>query len=336
LRQPARTDDRQPVLEVSGLTAGYGRITNGVPAIPVVHEVGFALARGGALGVIGESGSGKSTIARAIAGLLPRASGSVRLDGEELPPSLEHRTRDQLRRVQIVFQNADVALNPAHTVGETLARPLRFYFGLEGQAATRRVHELLDLIKLPQSMAARRSQKLSGGQKQRLNLARALAAQPEVLLCDEVTSALDTVVGEAILSLIDDLRRDLGIATVFISHDISRVRAFCDHLLVLYAGRAVEQADREAFDRGAHHPYTQLLLNSVPEMDPMWLDRVPAHAPAKADLKAGENGLCPFFPRCPSAVPGLCDTAAPPLRPGRPEVLCHLALAQAGAAGIDV
>ncbi len=336
LRQPAQTDARQPVLEVDRLIAGYGRITDGVPAIPVVHDVGFALARGSALGVIGESGSGKSTIARAIAGLLPRASGSVRLEGEELAPSLERRTRDQLRRVQIVFQNADVALNPAHTVGETLARPLRFYFGLEGEAAAKRVRELLDLIKLPQAMAARRSQKLSGGQKQRLNLARALAAQPEVLLCDEVTSALDTVVGEAILSLIDDLRRDLGIATVFISHDISRVRAFCDHLLVLYAGRAVEQADREAFDRGEHHPYTRLLLSSVPEMDPMWLDRVPAQVAVKADLSADKNGLCPFLSRCPSAVAGLCDAVAPPLQPGQPEVLCHLALAQAGAAGIDV
>ena len=336
LRAPAQTDARQPVLEVVGLTAGYGRITGGVPAIPVVQEVGFALARGGALGVIGESGSGKSTIARAIAGLLPRASGSVRLDGEELAPSLERRTRDQLRRVQIVFQNADVALNPAHTVGETLARPLRFYFGLEGEAAAKRVHELLDLIKLPQSMASRRSQKLSGGQKQRLNLARALAAQPEVLLCDEVTSALDTIVGEAILSLIDDLRRNLGIATVFISHDISRVRAFCDNLLVLYAGCAVEQAGREAFDRGEHHPYTELLLSSVPEMDPTWLDRVPTRVAAKADVSAGENGLCPFLPRCPSAVAGVCDTAAPPLRQGRSEVLCHLASAQAGVAGIDV
>lgn len=336
LRQPAQTDDRPPVLEVAGLNAGYGRIMDGVSAIPVVHDVGFALARGAALGVIGESGSGKSTLARAIAGLLPRASGSVRLDGEELAPSLERRTRDQLRRVQIVFQNADVALNPAHTVGETLARPLRFYFGLEGEAAAKRVSELLDLIKLPQSMAARRSQKLSGGQKQRLNLARALAAQPEVLLCDEVTSALDTIVGEAILSLIDDLRRDLGIATVFISHDISRVRAFCDQLLVLYAGRAVEQADRGSFDRGEHHPYTRLLLSSVPEMDPMWLDRVPTQAAGKADLGVGETGLCPFLPRCPSAVTGLCDRAAPPLQPGPPEVLCHLAMAQAGAAGIDV
>jgi len=324
LRQPAKAKADEPVLEVAGLTAGYGPIRDGIPAIPVVRDVGFELSRGSALGVIGESGSGKSTIARAIAGLLPRASGSVRLGDEELAPALDRRTRDQLRRVQIVFQNADTALNPAHTVGETLARPLRFYFGLQGEAAAKRVEELLDLIHLPRSMAVRRSQRLSGGQKQRLNLARALAAEPDVLLCDEVTSALDTVVGEAILSLIDDLRRDLGIATVFISHDISRVRAFCDRLLVLYAGRAVEQADRDTFDRGEHHPYTQLLLRSVPEMDPGWLDSVPAQPVVTVEKSAGGDDLCPFLSRCPAAVRGLCDTTPPPLRAGPPEVRCHL------------
>ena len=339
LRQPAEATSERPVLQVSELSAGYGRVSDGVPAIPVVHDVGFTLSRGSALGVIGESGSGKSTLARAIAGLLPRASGSVWLDGEELAPALDRRTRDQLRRVQIVFQNADTALNPAHTVGETLERPLRFYFGLEGEAATSRVRQLLDLIRLPQSMAGQRSKQLSGGQKQRLNLARALAAEPEVLLCDEVTSALDTVVGEAILTLIDDLRRDLGIATVFISHDISRVRAFCDRLLVLYAGQAVEQADREAFDRGGHHPYTQLLLSSVPEMDPTWLDRAPAQPAANPQFAASGDRLCCFLARCPSAVGGLCDAVPPPIQPGPPEILCHLALAPglrpAEKAGID-
>jgi peptide/nickel transport system ATP-binding protein len=324
LRQPAQTASQRPVLEVSGLTAGYGRVTDGVPAIPVVQDVGFTLSRGSALGVIGESGSGKSTLARAIAGLLPRASGSVRLDGEELPPALDRRTRDQLRRVQIVFQNADTALNPAHTVGETLARPLQFYFGLKGEAAATRVLQLLDLIRLPQAMATQRSRHLSGGQKQRLNLARALAAEPDVLLCDEVTSALDTVVGEAILTLIDDLRRDLGIATVFISHDISRVRAFCDRLLVLYAGRSVEQADREAFDRGGHHPYTQLLLSSVPEMDPTWLDRAPAQPAGNPQFATSGDKLCSFLHRCPSAIGGLCDAAPPPTQAGPPEILCHL------------
>jgi len=339
LRQPADATAEPPVLEVSDLTAGYGRVSDGVPAIPVVQDVGFALSRGSALGVIGESGSGKSTLARAIAGLLPRASGDVRLGGEELAPALNRRTRDQLRRVQIVFQNADTALNPAHTVGETLQRPLQFYFGLEGEAAASRVRQLLDLIRLPQAIAGQRSQQLSGGQKQRLNLARALAAEPDVLLCDEVTSALDTIVGEAILTLIDDLRRDLGIATVFISHDISRVRAFCDRLLVLYAGRAVEQADREAFDRGEHHPYTQLLLSSVPEMDPTWLDRTPAQPASNPQFVTNGDRLCCFLPRCPSAVSGLCDSAPPPTQSGPPEILCHLEsaprLRPAGNVGID-
>jgi peptide/nickel transport system ATP-binding protein len=324
LRQPAKATSEPPLLEVAELTAGYGRVSDGLPASPVLYDVSFTLSRGSALGVIGESGSGKSTLARAIAGLLPRASGGVWLGGDELAPALDRRTRDQLRRVQIVFQNADTALNPAHTVSETLQRPLRFYHGLEGEAAASRIRQLLDLIRLPQAVAGQRSQQLSGGQKQRLNLARALAAEPDILLCDEVTSALDTVVGEAILTLIDDLRRDLGIATVFISHDISRVRAFCDRLLVLYAGRAVEQADRETFDLGGHHPYTQLLLSSVPDMDPTWLDRTPAQPASNPQFLTDDERLCGFLPRCPSAVAGLCDSAPPPTQVGPPEILCHL------------
>jgi len=323
-RQRSAPAAATPVLEVAGITAGYGRIRQGRPEFPVLHDVSLSLARGAALGVIGESGSGKSTLARVIAGLLPLASGAVRLDGDELDPRLSGRKREQLRRIQIVFQNADTALNPAHSVGETLARPLAFYHGLKGEAARRRVAELLDLIHLPQALSTRRSQELSGGQKQRVNLARALAAEPDVILCDEVTSALDTIVGEAILSLIDGLRRDLGIATVFISHDISTVRAFCDQLLVLYSGRAVEYADRDAFAKGVHHPYTQLLLSSVPTMDRGWLESVGADAtPAQPGARV-EGELCRFLPRCPAALAGSCTIEPPPTRnaPAH-DVLCH-------------
>ena len=322
-----------PVLAVSDLVAGYGRVRDGRPAVPVVHRVGFELARGEALGVIGESGSGKSTLARVIAGLLPRASGSVRLDGEELPYGMAGRTRDHFRRIQLVFQNADTALNPAHTVSQTLSRPLAFYHGVTGGEARARVSELLDLIRLPGSIAGRYSQELSGGQKQRVNLARAIAAQPDVLLCDEVTSALDTVVGEAILELIDELRRELGIATLFISHDISTVRAFCDKLLVLYAGTAVEQAGRDRFALGPHHPYTQLLLDSVPEMDPTWLERRRSQAPAALSERASGD-LCAFLPRCPAALEGSCDRVGPPSREDAGQsVLCHRTPADLHRAG---
>jgi len=309
------------VLAASNLVAGYGKVKGGVPAIPVVNDVSFTLRRGEALGVIGESGSGKSTLARVVAGLLPAASGQVALSGEVLPAALEKRSREQLRQVQLVFQNADTALNPAQRVGEILARPLRLFHGLDGAAAEARVTELLNLTQLPRELAGRRSTELSGGQKQRVNLARALAAEPEVLICDEVTSALDTVVGAAILKLIDELRQRLGFATVFISHDISTVRAFCDHVLVLYGGTAVEQADRARFAAGPHHPYTRLLLDSVPAMERGWLERQP---PREAALREGAEGLCRFLPRCSVAIAGTCDRLPVPLRrEGAHDWLCH-------------
>lgn len=324
-QRPTNQAAAQPsVLEVSNVFAGYGTIKAGVPAIPVLSNVSLSLKRGETLGVIGESGSGKSTLARVIAGLLPLASGSVLLEGEELPAGLVGRSRDQLRRVQMVFQNADTALNPAHDVATILGRPLTFYSGLKGNELEERVHELLDLIRLPADIARRPVQGLSGGQKQRVNLARALAAQPEVLLCDEVTSALDTVVGAAILELIDDLRRKLGIATVFVSHDISTVRAFCDQVLVLYGGTVTEQADRVQFAAGPWHPYTRLLMDSVPELRQGWLDEErSAIAPALPDVGAGGD-LCRFLARCPAALSGICDVTPPPLgqRIGH-SWLCH-------------
>jgi peptide/nickel transport system ATP-binding protein len=289
----------------------------------VLQDISFTLARGETLGVIGESGSGKSTLARVIAGLLPRASGSVQVEGDELPTSLAGRSREQFRRVQLVFQNADTALNPAQSVGQILARPLALFHGLTGAAAQERVGELLDTICLPRDLANRRSNELSGGQKQRINLARALAADPDVLLCDEVTSALDTVVGAAILELIDELRRKLGIATVFISHDISTVRGFCDKVLVLYGGTAVEQARGAEFAAGPHHPYASLLMDSVPEMQAGWLERTPVRPGGSLPALDARN-LCRFLPRCPVALAGTCDSVTPPLRSeGAHQWLCH-------------
>ena len=332
LMSAARPQDRpdaaaapDSVLAVSAVHAVYGRIKDGMPAIPVLRDVSFSLRRGAALGVIGESGSGKSTLARVIAGLLPAAAGEVLLEGERLPRAMAARSREQLRRVQIVFQHADTALNPAQSVDEILARPLAFYHGMKGAAAATRVAELFDLTRLPKDVLTRRSSDLSGGQKQRVNLARALAANPDVLICDEVTSALDTVVAAAILDLIDSLRRDLGIATIFISHDISTARAFCDDLMVLYAGSVVELASRSRFSDGVHQPYTRLLVDSVPDMDTTWLARRGASQPATlASHGASAGQLCPFLPRCPVALAGTCDTAPPPRRERDGQaVLCH-------------
>jgi peptide/nickel transport system ATP-binding protein len=318
-----------PLLEVRGLTAGYGAVSaDGLPKIPVLHDINLTIERGSTLGVIGESGSGKSTLARVIAGLLKPARGEVKLGGETLPGTLAERTREQFRRIQIVFQNADTALNPGHTVGRILARPLFFYHGMEEAGQRKRVAELLDLIRLPANIAERLPGELSGGQKQRVNLARALAADPDIILCDEVTSALDTVVGAAILELLADLRRELNLSYLFISHDISTVRALCDDIVVLYSGRQVELAPRAAFREPPFHPYTNLLVESVPELRPGWLEEtgsagpLPALGPASNE-RPGE--LCAFVPRCPVRINGLCNAVPPPrhvLGKGN-EVLCH-------------
>jgi len=306
-----------PLLEVRGVTAGYGRV-------PVLQDVSLSIARGAAVGVIGESGSGKSTLARVVAGLLPPSAGTVMLDGVALPPALARRSREQLRRVQIVFQNADTALNPAHSVARILGRPLELYHGLKGDARERRVAELLDLIRLPAALANRRAGELSGGQKQRINLARALAAEPDLILCDEVTSALDTVVAAAVLDLMAELRRELGVSFMFISHDISTVRAICDEIVVLYAGRKVQAGGREAFSAPPFHPYTDLLIGSVPEMRRGWLEET-AVREARTAAPAIAPDLCGFLDRCPARIEGLCDRLPPPrvrLAQGS-EVLCH-------------
>ena len=316
-----------PLLEIRGMTAGYGKIgKDGRPRIQVLRDINLTIERGATLGVIGESGSGKSTIARVIAGLLPPASGQVLLDGEVLPPGLQGRSREQFRRVQLVFQNADTALNPAHSVGRILARPLAFYHDLKGNAAHLRVLELLDLIRLPATLIDRPIGGLSGGQKQRINLARALAADPQLILCDEVTSALDTVVGAAILELMAELRRELGIATMFISHDISTVRAICDDILVLYSGTMVETGPRAAFGVAPFHPYTDLLIGSVPEMRAGWLEE--SHAggmPPSIGASGDHPDLCRFLPRCAARVDSLCNSTPPPRRPlaKGSRILCH-------------
>ncbi|CAB3663782.1 ABC transporter ATP-binding protein [Trinickia soli] len=318
-----------PLLEIRGLSAGYGRIDrNGNPAVRVLDDVNLSIARGSALGVIGESGSGKTTLARVVAGLVERASGSVLFEGQPLSAGLRGRTSDQYRRIQLVFQNADTALNPSHTVEEILGRPLAFYKGLHGAAARRRIGELLDLVKLPASTAARRPGGLSGGQKQRVNFARALAAEPSLILCDEVTSALDTVVGAAILDLLRELRRELGVSYMFISHDISTVRAVCDEVIVLYAGKRVEAGQRGLLDQPPHHPYTGLLVDSVPALKRGWLDARRnvdvATLPPLSDDAVG-TGLCSFRARCAARVEGRCNTTPPPLRtlPSGAQILCH-------------
>lgn len=313
-----------PLLDVRGLFAGYGpKQADGMPLFPILRDVSFTIRKGSSLGVIGESGCGKSTLARVIAGLLPMAKGEVLLAGKPLAPAVGQRSAEELRRVQLVFQMADTALNPKRSIARILGRPIAFFHGAKGTDLDRRVKRLLDLVKLPQSVMERMPGELSGGQKQRVNLARALAAEPDIILCDEVTSALDTVVGAAILDLMDELRRELGLATMFISHDLHTVRSICDEVMVLYAGQRVELAGREALRRAPWHPYSELLMASVPELRQGWLEQA-------GDVRAPEGGLsmtapCSFAPRCPLRIEGRCDREAPPLRrlAKGADILCH-------------
>jgi peptide/nickel transport system ATP-binding protein len=328
---PGLTRLAPPLLEIRNLVAGYGPPdAGGLPSKRIINDVSLTIARGATLGVIGESGCGKTTLARVVAGMVPSARGEVLLDGGALPSCEHGRTREQHQRVQFVFQNADTALNPAHTIGGILARPLSFYHNLRGEQRRRRVLQLLDLVKLPAAIADRLPGELSGGQKQRINLARALAAEPDLILCDEITSALDTVVAAAILDLMAELRRELKVSYMFISHDINTVRAICDDIVVLYAGHKVESRPRAAPPDAPFHPYSQLLISSVPQLRQGWLDQVCARGadalpPLQATSQSGSGALCAFLPRCSVRIDGMCNRLPPPqqqLDHGA-TILCH-------------
>ncbi|MGO7049181.1 ABC transporter ATP-binding protein [Rhizobium johnstonii] len=261
-----------PLLKIEDLVAGYGqRQADGLPLVRAVEHVSLKVEKGRNLGIIGESGCGKSTLARTIAGILPAAVGKIVFDGTELHRNARERSRDQLREMQIVFQYADTALNPAKSVEDILDRPLVFYHRMDRKARNARIDQLLDMVRLPRNLRHRRPGELSGGQKQRVNFARALAADPKLILCDEITSALDTVVAAAVIDLLKELQRELGLSYIFISHDLSVVEAICDEIVVMYGGRKVEEITSSTV-KAPQHPYSQLLFSSVPTLDPAWLD----------------------------------------------------------------
>jgi len=268
-QKPAAYAGETPVVRVDNITAAYGRTPN------VLHDVSFDIHRGRTVAVVGESGSGKSTVARCITGLLPPRNGAILFNGEALPASYKKRSKDQLRQAQMIYQMADTALNPRLRIKEIIGRPVEFYRGLQGTEKNRRVAQLLEQIELdPTQYLERRPTELSGGQKQRIGIARALAAEPEFIICDEVTSALDQLVAEGILRLLARLQDELGLAYMFITHDLATVRAIADEVVVMKEGLVVESGPRDEMFRPPHHPYTDLLLSSVPEMDPDWLTRL--------------------------------------------------------------
>jgi len=307
----AQFKDSSTLLSIDSVTAGYGKGPD------VLQEVSVSVERGRTVAVVGESGSGKSTLARVITGLLPPRSGEILFQGELLPHALAQRTKQQLRKAQMIYQLPDVALNPRQRVRDIVGRPLSFYLGLHGKERERRIIELLEQIELSETYINRLPDELSGGEKQRICIARALAAEPELIICDEVTSALDTIVAKAILDLLQRLQYELQLTYLFISHDIDTVASIADRVVVLYAGRIAEQGPKTAVFQPPFHPYTRLLLSSVPEMRQGWLEGTLSTREAKAgiarEVKITERG-CPFVERCPVAIPEICVRDRPPLQ----------------------
>ncbi len=257
-----------PLLQVKGVTAGYGTQQE----IIALRDIDLAIHAGETVGVIGESGSGKTTLGRLISGLMVPKSGGVFLDGNALAPGVQQRSRAELQQIQFAFQMADVALNPRQRLNKILSRPMMFYQGFKQAEATKEVARLLERVGLPTEFAWRFPPELSGGQRQRVNLARALAAKPRLIICDEITSALDTIVAQQILDLLEDLQDELGLSYMFITHDIATVSKISERIAVMRHGRILAQGPVDQVLSPPCHEYTQLLLNSVPEMRTDWLD----------------------------------------------------------------
>ena len=260
---------KKAIMSLNSINASYG-------SSQVLFDVNIEVPRGSTVAVVGESGSGKSTAARVITGLLPQKSGSVTFDNIELPKTLAERSKGQKRRIQMIYQMADTAMNPRQTVRDIIGRPLEFYLSMQGEEKVERIIDLLKMIELNGDFLERLPAELSGGQKQRICIARALAANPDFIICDEVTSALDQIVQEGILKLLLRLQEELGLTYLFITHDISTVKAISDQVVVMREGRVVEQGSKTEVFSPPHPAYTELLLSSVPEMDPDWLSNLNA------------------------------------------------------------
>ncbi|AML52617.1 ABC transporter ATP-binding protein [Falsihalocynthiibacter arcticus] len=272
IRHEEKGPSSEPVLKVEQITARY-KGTN----FDVLRDVNVELHPGQTLAVVGESGSGKSTLARVITGLLPPSEGRIEFAGRTLSPDLASRDLNDLREVQMIYQMADVAMNPRQTVGTIIGRPLEFYFGMRGTEKRKRIIELLDEIEMGEEFIDRYPAELSGGQKQRVCIARSLAAKPKVIICDEVTSALDPLVADGILKLLLNLQKTEDVAYLFITHDLATVRAVADSIAVMYQGEVVRYGSKTEVLSPPFDDYTDLLLSSIPEMKLGWLEEVIAH-----------------------------------------------------------
>ncbi len=277
--RPPSVDGAEPVLRIEGVSASYGRK-------PVLQDVSLELARGRTLALVGESGSGKSTLARVVTGLLPPDAGRILFEGAPLEPRLSARSRDTLRRIQMIHQLPDLALNPRQRVSEIVGRPLAFHFGLGGAERRRRAERLFEEIELPPALLDRFPSELSGGQKQRVCIARALAAEPDLIVCDEPTSALDPLVADGVLDLLARIQAERGVSYLFITHDLAIVERIADTVAVLQGGRVVRQGAKQAVLSPPFDAYTGRLVAAVPRMEIGWLDRHQAARGTAPPLKA--------------------------------------------------
>ena len=262
-----RDPDEKPVLTLKEISARYRGLD-----FDVLKNINMEVQPGTTLAIVGESGSGKSTLARVLTGLLPPHTGEITFDGEVLSPALKGRSWQNLQELQMIYQMADVAMNPRQTVGTIIGRPLEFYFGMKGKEKRQRVIQLLDRIELGEEFIDRYPAELSGGQKQRVCIARALAAEPKLIICDEVTSALDPLVAKGILKLLRDLQLKDGVTYIFITHDIAAVREVADTIAVMYRGEVVRYGGKQEVLSPPFDDYTELLMRSVPEMRIGWLE----------------------------------------------------------------
>ncbi|MEQ8441931.1 MAG: ATP-binding cassette domain-containing protein [Alphaproteobacteria bacterium] len=293
--------------------------------LTAARDVTFNIPRGETFALVGESGSGKSTIGKMIVGLLRPTSGHVTVDGTDLFSSQdEDEKRSLRRRIQMIFQSPYASLNPRWRIGSIIAEPIRAFGLLSGEnAINTRVAELLEQVGLGPNDGVKYPHEFSGGQRQRIAIARALASNPEFIVCDEPTSALDVSVQSQVLNLMKDLQRDLGLTYLFISHDLSVVRYMANRIGVLYLGQLVEEADRDALFENPRHPYTRMLMEAAPRIDAFGrtADKVKGEIPDPINPPPG----CPFHPRCPSVM-DRCKSEVPLSRPtGDGHVACHAA-----------
>ncbi|MCH7610022.1 MAG: ABC transporter ATP-binding protein [Chloroflexi bacterium] len=326
-----RKVEPEPAVELAGVEIAYTRQgliqrLRGLPEPPAtVSDITLTVHKGETLALVGESGSGKTTIVRTIAGLMLPRMGSLKFKDYDLNVGVDRRPLELRQQIQLIFQNPDASLNPRHTVAEILDQPLRLYFNLSRSERRERSIELLERVRLGPHYRLRYPGQLSGGEKQRVAIARAFAAEPQLVLCDEVTSALDVSVQAAVLDLLAELQAEHGVTYIFIAHDLALVHAFADRVAVLYQGRLCEVGSTDEIYTPPHHPYTETLLAAAPRPVPgLRPHLLGSDVPELAPPPRG----CPFQRRCPRRIGSICDEEAPPWRvpvEGH-RIRCHIPL----------